>query len=98
MAVEQLDFRKDNMILGDGICSIILYESFIGHPDAKIFFGHLPGTEFFNSHACAQQLTSKSRSSLEVEQSALSCQVAQNWAPRANRIERAVRRYGREFG
>jgi hypothetical protein len=38
VAVEKLDFRKNNMILGDGKWSIILYESFIGHPDATIFW------------------------------------------------------------
>jgi hypothetical protein len=31
-------FAKNNMILGDGKWSIILYESFIGHPDATIFW------------------------------------------------------------
>jgi hypothetical protein len=38
VAVEKLDLCKNGMILRDGKWSIAPYESFIGHPDATLFW------------------------------------------------------------
>jgi hypothetical protein len=38
VAVEKLDIYKNSMILGDGKWSDAPYKSFIGHPDATLFW------------------------------------------------------------
>jgi hypothetical protein len=38
VAVEKLDIHKNGMILGDGKWSVTPYKSFMGHPDATLFW------------------------------------------------------------
>jgi hypothetical protein len=38
VAVEKLDLHKNSMISGDSKWSVAFYKSFVGHPDATLFW------------------------------------------------------------